>query len=31
MPREKGTPNTPQRIINEIVEKHRSGISIKEL
>ena len=31
MPREKGTPNTPQSIIDEIIERHRQGITIKQL
>ena len=31
MPRQKGTPNTPQKIIDEIVRKHREGESIKSL
>ena len=31
MPRQKGTPNTPQVIIDEIVEKHLNGKSIREL
>ena len=31
MHREKGTPNTPQVIIDEIVEKHREGKTIREL
>lgn len=31
MPRQKGTRNTPQPIIDEIVKKHREGKSIREL
>ena len=31
MPRRKGTPNTPQIIIDEIVTKHQTGISIRQL
>lgn len=31
MSRKKGTGNTPQSIIKEIVEKHRSGATIKSL
>jgi len=31
MPREKGTLNTPQSIIDEIVSKHKSGATLKEL
>ena len=31
MPREKGTKNTPQIIITQIVEEHRHGITIREL
>lgn len=31
MPRKKGTPNTPQVIIDEIVAKHRAGIPIRAL
>ena len=31
MSRKKGTPNTPQIIINEIIEKHAEGSSVKEL
>lgn len=31
MPRRKGTGNTPQSIIKEIVAKHRSGVTIKSL
>ena len=31
MPRRKGTLNTPQKIIDEIVGKHREGESIKSL
>ena len=31
MPRQKGTPNTPQKIIEEIVRKHHEGESIKAL
>ena len=31
MPRRKGTSNTPQIIIDEIVTKHQSGMSIREL
>ena len=31
MPRRKGTPNTPQEIIDEIVRKHQGGATIREL
>ena len=31
MPRRKGTPNTPQKTIDEIVRKHHEGESIKSL
>ena len=31
MPRRKGTLNTPQKIIDEIVRKHHEGESIKSL
>ena len=31
MPRRKGTPNTPQIIIDEIVAKHQTGVSIRPL
>jgi len=31
MPRRKGTPNTPQAIIDEIIRKHSEGISVREL
>jgi len=31
MPREKGTLNTPQNIIEEIVAKHKAGATIREL
>jgi transposase len=31
MAREKGTPNTPQAIIDEIVRKHEGGLSRKAL
>lgn len=31
MPRQKGTPNTPQNTIDEIVTKHRNGATIKLL
>ena len=31
MARKKGTPNTPQIIINEIIEKHKKGNTIKEI
>lgn len=31
MSRQKGTRNTPQQIIDEIVQKHREGKSIREL
>ena len=31
MPRQKGTPNTPQAIIDEIIEKHRKGKPLREL
>lgn len=31
MLREKGTSNTPQVVINVIMEKHKNGVSSKEL
>ena len=31
MPRRKGTPNTPQAIIDEIIRKHDEGISLRAL
>lgn len=31
MARKKGTPNTPQNIIDEIVEKHHQGVTLKSL
>ena len=31
MPRQKGTPNTPQVVIDEIIQKHQNGVSLKEL
>ena len=31
MPRKKGTPNTPQIIIDEINKKHKNGSSLREL
>lgn len=31
MPRRKGTPNTPQVVIDEIIQKHQNGVSLKEL
>ena len=31
MHRKKGTPNTPQAIIDEIVSKHRSGVTVSSL
>ena len=31
MPRRKGTPNTPQAIIDEIVRKHHEGATLKSL
>ena len=31
MPRQKGTANTPQKIIDEIISKHSDGISKREL
>lgn len=31
MPRHKGTPNTPQGIIDEIVQKHQEGEPLKSL
>ena len=31
MHKQKGTQNTPQSIIDVIMEKHRSGSSVKEL
>ena len=31
MPRKKGTPNTPQIIIDEINKKHKNGRSLREL
>jgi hypothetical protein len=31
MHRQKGTPNTPQVIIDEIIEKHREGKTLREL
>lgn len=31
MPRKKGTPNTPQILIDEIIQQHARGKSVKEL
>lgn len=31
MPRKKGTVNTPQKVIDEIMSKHRSGATLKSL
>jgi len=31
MPRKKGTPNTPTEIIKEIIAKHKTGATRKEL
>lgn len=31
MPRSKGTKNTPPIIIQEIVEKHKQGVTLREL
>lgn len=31
MPRQKGTPNTPQAVIDEIVRRHRNGETLRSL
>ena len=31
MYRQKGTPNTPQRIIDEIITRHKAGVTVADL